>query len=113
MPKPESTYRGRVVVLVNELSQSQAEYTAMSFRAGRDVTVVGSTTAAADGNVSRILLPGGLRTMISGIGVHYPNGGETQRIGIEPDVLVRPTIEGIRAGRDELMERAVEIIKGE
>ncbi|MTB51205.1 S41 family peptidase [Lewinella sp. W8] len=113
MPKPESTYRGKVVVLVNELSQSQAEYTAMSFRAGRDVTIVGSTTAAADGNVSRILLPGGLRTMISGIGVHYPNGRETQRIGIEPDILVRPTIEGTRAGRDELLERALQVIRGE
>lgn len=113
IPKPESTYRGKVVVLVNELSQSQAEYTAMSFRAGANVTVLGSTTAGADGNVSRIFLPGGLRTMISGIGVHYPSGGETQRVGIEPDVLVRPTIEGVRAGRDELMERAVEVIKGQ
>jgi hypothetical protein len=30
--------------------------------------VVGSTTAGADGNVSSVPLPGGLRTMISGIG---------------------------------------------
>lgn len=104
-------FKGPVVVLVNELSQSQAEYTAMAFRAAPNATVVGSTTAGADGNISPILLPGGLRTMISGIGVYYPDGTPTQRVGIVPDVEVKPTIEGIREGRDELLEKAIEIIE--
>ncbi len=106
----EKPYGGKVMVLVNEFSQSQAEYTAMAFRAGINTTIIGSTTAGADGNVSAILLPGGLRTMISGIGVYYPNGQETQRIGIIPDIEVTPTIKGIREGRDELLEKAVELI---
>lgn len=108
--KPKETYRGKLVVIVNEYSQSQAEYTAMAFRAGANTTIVGSTTAGADGNVSTILLPGGLRTMISGIGVYYPDGTETQRIGIVPDIVVEPTINGIRNGRDEVLEKAVEVI---
>ena len=45
----------------------------MAFRAGDNTTIVGSTTAGADGNVSRIALPGGLSTMISGIGIYYPS----------------------------------------
>ena len=98
--------------MVNELSQSQAEYTAMAFRAGINTTIIGSTTAGADGNISTIMLPGGLRTMISGIGVYYPNGQETQRVGILPDIEVHPTIKGIRAGRDEVLEKAVELIMG-
>lgn len=110
IPKSKNSYTGKLVVLVNELSQSQAEYTAMAFRAGDNTTIIGSTTAGADGNVSTIFLPGGLRTMISGIGVYYPDGKETQRIGIVPDIEVRPTIEGIRQGRDELMEKAIEVI---
>ncbi|EPR66291.1 Peptidase, S41 family [Cyclobacterium qasimii M12-11B] len=104
------TYKGKLVVLTNEFSQSQAEYTAMAFRAGDNTTVIGSTTAGADGNVSPLFLPGGLKTMISGIGVYYPNREETQRIGIVPDIEVKPSIEGIKAGRDELLERAIEII---
>ena len=72
--------------------------------------VVGSTTAGADGNVSSIPLPGGLNTMISGLGVFYPDHRPTQRVGIVPDVVVRPTIEGIAAGRDEVLERAVRVI---
>ncbi|MDR0575113.1 MAG: peptidase S41 [Tannerella sp.] len=107
----EETYQGKLVVIVNEISQSSAEYTAMAFRAGDNTTIVGSTTAGADGNVSTILLPGGLQTRISGIGVYYPDGTKTQRIGIVPDILAEPTINGIKQGKDEILEKAIEIIE--
>jgi len=98
-------------VLVDEVSQSQAEYTTMAFRAA-GAKVVGSTTAGADGNVSAIPLPGGLRSMVSGIGVFYPDKRPTQRVGIVPDLEVRPTIAGIRDGRDEVLEAGVQQILG-
>ncbi|WP_026808548.1 S41 family peptidase [Arenibacter latericius] len=113
IPSQGKTYKGKLVVLVNELSQSLAEYTSMAFRAGDNTTIIGSTTAGADGDVSAIMLPGGLRTMISGIGVYYPDGTETQRIGIVPDIEVQPSIEGIRQGKDELLEKAIETIMKE
>jgi C-terminal processing protease CtpA/Prc len=105
-------YTGKVVILVDEISLSQAEYTAMAFRATAQAIVVGSTTSGNDGNVSPIALPGGLRAMISGIGVFYPDKRPTQRIGIVPDVEVKPTIAGIRAGRDEVLEEALRQIVG-
>lgn len=111
--QPEApAYKGKVVVLVDEVSTSQAEYTAMALRAGPRAVVVGSTTAGADGNVSPIPLPGGLRTAISGIGVFYPDRRPTQRIGIIPDVTVVPTIAGVREGRDEVLEEALRQILG-
>jgi hypothetical protein len=106
-------YKGKVVIIINETTQSSAEYHTMAFRTAPTAKVIGSTTAGADGNVSRIMLPGGIRTMISGIGVYYPDGTETQRIGIIPDIEVKPTIQGVRDGRDELLERAIKIINGE
>ena len=113
IPSQGKIYKGKLVVLVNEYTQSSAEYHSMAFRAGDNTTIIGSTTAGADGNVSKIMLPGGLRTMISGIGVYYPNGEETQRVGIIPDIEVKPTIEGIRAGKDELLLKAIDIINKE
>jgi len=107
----KKSYKGKVVVLVNETSQSQAEYTAMAFRA-TGATIIGSTTAGADGNVSEIILPGKVRSMISGIGVYYPDGGETQRVGIVPDIEVKPTVKGMHAGRDEVLEKAIAFING-
>jgi C-terminal processing protease CtpA/Prc len=100
-------YDGKIVILVDETSQSQAEYTAMAFRSAPNALVVGSTTAGADGNISPIVLPGGLSTLISGIGVFYPDRRPTQQVGIVPDLVVRPTIAGIRQGRDEVLEAAV------
>ena len=108
--KSPDSYKGKVVILINESTQSQSEYTTMAFRTAPRATVIGSTTAGADGNVSRFSLPGGINTMISGIGVYYPDGKETQRAGIIPDIVVLPTIKGIKDGRDELLEKAIEIV---
>jgi len=103
-------YNGKVVIIVNETTQSQAEYTTMAFRASNNAIVIGSTTAGADGNVSQFSLPGGIITWISGLGVYYPDGRETQRVGIIPDKIVKPTIKGIKEGRDELLEEAIKMI---
>jgi C-terminal processing protease CtpA/Prc len=100
-------YDGKVVILIDEITQSSAEYTTMALRTAPGALVIGSTTAGADGNVSTVLLPGGLSSYISGIGVFYPDQTPTQRVGIIPDIAVTPTIAGIRAGRDELIEEAI------
>jgi len=105
-------YSGKIVILVDETSMSHAEYTTMAFRSARGAKVIGSTTAAADGNVSQIPLIGGINTLITGIGVFYPDKRPTQRIGIIPDREVKPTIAGIRDGRDEVLEAAVREVLG-
>ncbi|MGI4742172.1 MAG: S41 family peptidase [Janthinobacterium lividum] len=110
LPQGPVPYPGRVVVLVNEKSRSLAEFTAMAFQATPHGTLLGSQTAGADGNSTPITLPGGLKTLLTGIGAYYPDGRETQRVGLRIDVPVRPTIAGLRQGRDELRERAVELI---
>jgi len=107
----KDTYDGKLTILINEETQSQAEYTTMALRVAPEAVVIGSTTAGADGNVSRIILPGAINTMISGIGVYYPDGTETQRVGIVPDIEIHPTIESVRKGEDLLMEKAIEVIK--
>jgi hypothetical protein len=105
-------YKGRVVIIVNEFTQSAAEFTSMALRVAPQALVIGSTTAGADGNVSSFFLPGGVRTRFSGLGVYYPDGRETQRVGIVPDITVHPTIQGIIEGRDEVLEKAIAIING-
>ena len=105
-------YDGRLVVLVDHHALSSSEYHAMAFRAVPGAVVVGSTTAGADGNVSPFTLPGGHRSQVSGVGIFYPDRTPTQRVGIVPDVEIRPTIEGIRQGRDEVLEEALRRILG-
>jgi len=109
----EKSYKGKVVIIVNELTKGGHENHIMAAQPSPQVKVIGSTTAAAVGYGSRIVLPGNVQTMISGFGVYYPDGRETQRIGIALDMDVKPTIKGIIEGRDELLDKAIKIIKQE
>lgn len=56
-------------------------------------------------------MPGGVTTLITGLGVYNPDGSQTQKIGLKPDIYIKPTIDGIKEGRDELSEKAIEVIK--
>lgn len=109
--KNKDYYKGKVVILVNETTQSNAEFVTMALRLAPRGMVIGSTTAGADGNVSYLTLPGGLNSLFTGIGVYYPNGEETQRVGIKPDIIVTPTVKGIRENRDEVLEKALSLIR--
>ena len=100
-------FDGPVAVLVDETTVSRAEYMAMALRAAPRAFVVGSTTQGADGDVSILPLPGGVVSRFSGLGVFYPDGSPTQRIGIVPDVVATPTIDGVREGRDDVLEAAL------
>ncbi len=108
--KLKNQYKGKVVILVNETTQSHAEFTTMALQTAKDAVIIGSQTSGADGNVSTVPIVGGHSSSITGIGIYYPDGKETQRIGIVPDIKVLPTIKGIRAGIDEPLEKAIEVI---
>ena len=104
-------YEKPVVVLMNEKTQSQAEYTIMSIQNGENVTVMGENSVGSDGDVAYLPLPGGMNLSFSSQGIYTSDGGQTQRVGLAPDIEVYPTIEGIKQGRDELMEAAIAYIQ--
>jgi carboxyl-terminal processing protease len=106
----ELKYKGKVILLTNENAISHAEFTIMCLQSGDNVTTIGSQTSGADGNVSVFKMVDGYKTGISGIGIFYPDGTETQRKGVKIDIKVNPTIDGIAAGRDEILEKALEFI---
>ncbi|HCR76066.1 MAG TPA: hypothetical protein DIW37_06640 [Chryseobacterium sp.] len=103
-------YKGNVVILVNEVTQSQAETTVMMLKQHPKAKVIGGYTSGANGDVISFNIAG-LKTCFTGLGAYYPDGRETQRIGIIPDIIVRPTGKGIQQGKDEIMERALEYLK--
>jgi C-terminal processing protease CtpA/Prc len=100
-------YRGKVVVLINEDAVSQSEHTCMFFEAATDVTFVGTPTTGANGDVTFMVLPGNLGVSFTGHNVRHADGRQLQRVGIQPHVKAAPTIAGVVAGRDEVLEAAV------
>ena len=57
-----------------------------------------------------MVCPGAVHTSMTSLGVYDTDMSQTQRVGLTPDIYVEPTIQGIREGRDELIEKAVEVI---
>jgi C-terminal processing protease CtpA/Prc len=103
-------YPGQVVMLVDASAGSQAEHTCLFFEAATDVTFVGTPTMGVDGDVTNVVLPGGISASFSGHAVRHADGRQLQRVGIQPGILVRPTIAGIAAGRDEVLEAALRFL---
>lgn len=107
-PEP---YKGKIILLVDSRTQSAAEWACMTLKTATNVTVIGNQTAGADGNVTRTILPGGYRVNFSGLGIYYPDGSETQRLGIHVDIPVSYSISDIIYKRDPLLKRALEFIE--
>lgn len=103
-------YEGKIVLLINEFSQSQSETTAMGLRQAPRAVVVGSPSIGADGDVAEMNLPGRIVVTFSTLGIYTPEGETIQRVGVQPDVFCRPTVEDLRQGRDALMETAIDLI---
>jgi C-terminal processing protease CtpA/Prc len=102
-------YKGKIIALINEQTQSAIEARAWLFRTCCRASLIGRPTSGALENVIRISLPG-TNASFSGVGAFLPDGTELQRKGIIPDIEVYPTMESIKAGKDEILEAAIEYL---
>lgn len=109
---PDKLYGGKIVLLVNACTQSMSEYFAMFLQTIPGVVTIGSQTAGADGNVTRIQLPYAAFNL-TGLGVCYPDGTNAQRNGVKIDMIVEPTAEGMIRGGDEQLQTAIDYLQGE
>jgi len=75
------------------------------------MTTCNCPSAGSNGDMTRLVLPGALELTFTGQGVRRPDGRQLQRIGLQPHIASIPTLEGLRAGRDEVLERAVSFIE--
>jgi C-terminal processing protease CtpA/Prc len=101
-------YKGKVVVLIDERTADAAEEAALFLESAAKVEFVGSPSAGVAGESTDLVLPGGILVSFSGQDVRHANGGPLQRLGIQPNVSVPPTLTGIREGRDETLTKALE-----
>jgi C-terminal processing protease CtpA/Prc len=111
LPAGAAVYRGKTVMLIDDRAISQAEHTGLFFEAAAGTVFIGTPTAGANGDVTSLLLPGGLTVWFTGHDVRHADGRPLQRVGLQPTIRVEPTVAGLRAGRDEVLERAVRWLK--
>jgi C-terminal processing protease CtpA/Prc len=102
-----SRYSGKTVMLIDDRAISQAEHSGLFYRAANGTKFIGSATTGANGDTTFFFAPGGIRINFTGHDVRWPDGTQLQRVGLKPDIEVKPTIAGIRDGRDEVLQRAL------
>ena len=103
--------KGRVV-FINEPSVVSYGETCMAMLADYHLaTLVGAPTAGCNGNVNFIQLPGGFPVMWTGMDVRKHDGSRFYGTGFVPDYPVSRTLRAVKDGRDEYLEKAIEIIE--
>ncbi|MEM7037029.1 MAG: S41 family peptidase [Bacteroidota bacterium] len=100
-----------VFLLIDGTAISYAESCAAFYDHYDLATIIGTPTAGSNGNINTIQLPGKYSVSFTGMRVNRHDGGQQHGIGIVPDVEIAPTLEGVRAGRDEILEKAIELAK--
>ncbi|HEY5087267.1 MAG TPA: S41 family peptidase [Gemmatimonadaceae bacterium] len=104
-------YKGRLIILVDELSGSTSEVFSGGLQEMHRATVVGLTTARAVLPSIVTLLPtgGAFQHVISDF--RTPKGRALEGQGVVPDAIVSRTRKGVLVGRDEQLERALELLR--
>jgi len=111
LPGPgNSIYKGKTVMLIDERTRGEAEYTGLYLEAANNTAFLGSASAGAEGEIGSFVAPGGIKITFSSTDVRHGNAGKLQRLGLQPAESVSPTLVGVRAGRDEVLERAIEYV---
>lgn len=109
IPRPAARrYTGKTVALIDDVSPGVVGESAMCLRAANDTVLIGSTVFPTFSLFSTVFdVPGGARVFFSGQSPRWPDGTALQQGGVHPDVEVLPTIAGLRAGRDEVLDKAL------
>lgn len=75
-------------------------------------TIIGGPTAGTNGNIVTFTTPGGFAIRFTGMRVTGHDGrAQHHMVGIAPDIRLEPTLVGVRARRDELLERALALLQ--
>lgn len=73
--------------------------------------IVGAATAGTNGNIAEITTPTGCRTLFTALRVQKRDGSPFHLVGVLPTIPVQPTRAGVLAGRDEVLDRALDYVR--
>jgi C-terminal processing protease CtpA/Prc len=108
----EQPFHNRIVVLVNEWTNSAAEMVACFAAENRLATIVGQKTRGNVLGAANFRVGGGYWLRLPVFGWFTSKGRSLEANGVEPDVSVEISPDALAVGQDNEMTTAVEIVKG-
>jgi tricorn protease len=107
---PVDAFDGKVVVLCNEYSFSDAEVFPSGFRVRNLGTVIGTQTLGYVIAVQPYKLIDGGTIRRAFIGIWEPDGTHLESLGARPDIVVENTPQDELAGKDRQLETAIQYL---
>ena len=107
----DTAYAGHLVLLTDRLCVSACEDFVMPFKYSKRATLVGETSAGTFSFTRHLDFENGMILNIAAVRNTFPDGSEFEGVGITPDVQVEITPEDLRAGRDLVLMKALDIAR--
>ena len=105
----EHAYDGRLILLTDRICSCACEDFVMPFKYSKRATLVGEATAGTFSLTRHVDYENGMILNIAAVHHTFPDGSQFEGVGITPDVRVDLTPEDLRAGRDPVLQQALEI----
>lgn len=105
----DDAYTGRLYLLVDATCVSATEDFIAPFKDNRRATIIGQTTLGSTGQPQIALFERGIKVFVGTLRASMPDGSPFEGVGIVPDVPVPLTRDALRAGRDTMLERALQL----
>jgi C-terminal processing protease CtpA/Prc len=106
----EPRLKGKIAFLTDGRAISYAETCMGIIENYKLAAIVGGPTAGTNGNINPFQLPGGYRLVWTGMKVLKHDGSRHHGVGIQPTVPAARTLAGVQAGRDEVLEKGIEVV---
>ncbi len=110
-PVDEAAIDSHFVFLINPLTLSAGEHQLSYFKEAGIGTFIGTPSAGANGDINRLTLPSGGTFTWTGMVAEWTDGTTFHGVGIQPDLFVVPTLEGIRQEWDEWIQAAWSLVR--
>jgi carboxyl-terminal processing protease len=107
----ETAYPGRLILLTDRICSCACEDFVMPFKYSKRATLVGETTAGTFSLTRHVEYDNGMILNIAAVHHTFPDGSIFEGVGIAPDVPVDMTPDDWKAGRDPVLQKALELAK--
>jgi carboxyl-terminal processing protease len=107
----EKPFEGEVLILTNGHTGSAAEDFAIPFKTSNQATIIGTRTNGSTGQPFVIQFNDDISMRVSTRRTYYPGGTPFEGVGVVPDIEVEPTIADLKAGRDTVLQAALDFVR--
>jgi carboxyl-terminal processing protease len=110
-PRPGGYTSKPVVVLSSAATFSAAEDFLVAWKNSGRGKIIGEPSGGSTGQPLSFILPGGGTGRVCTKKDTFPDGAEWVGKGIDPDILVHPTLAAVQAGKDAVLDRALDFLR--